>query len=282
MINQRCNALVNDNRFIGGIIAAILLNSVLIGWDTYEKTAYSTTLQHALLIVFTVELVIRFLGRKSLRSYLTDPWNLFDILIVGSGYFPNGPDYLPALRVLRVLRVLRLVRSLPQLRVIVEVLVRSARSMVYICLLMAIAFYVYALIGVELFSDNGQWEEFAAGSEWANYNNLQEACFSLFRSMTCEDWTDLRYRGIQAGGNWWTVTVYHVSWIIISTFLMINLVVGAILSNYQAVIDDEAKTDTPTSDRELLKLIESLQDVLSKRAAELTAATENDNKTSSS
>ena len=50
----------------------------------------------------------------------------------------------------------------------------------------------------------------------------------------------------------------------------------------QAVIDDEAKTDTPTSDRELLKLIESLQDVLSKRAAELTAATENDNKTSSS
>ena len=66
------------------------------------------------------------------------------------------------------------------------------------------------------------------------YGTLHEAFFSLFRSLTCEDWTDLRYDGLPHG-NYWIVTVYHVSWIMLSTFLLINLVVGAVLNNYQEV-----------------------------------------------
>lgn len=273
MINERCNAIVNDDRFIRGIIFAILLNSVLIGWDSYEVTATSKTLQSVLLIVFTIELCMRFMGRKNTTSYFKDPWNLFDILVVGSAFVPAVPSYFTVLRVLRVLRILRLVRSMPQLRIIVEVLLRSARSMLYIFLLMLIAFYVYALIGVELFGGSQQAGTLTAtGDPWENYETLHEAFFSLFRSMTCEDWTDLRYEGINAGNNYWVVTIYHVSWIVISTFLMINLVVGAILSNYQAVIDDEAKSETSTSDLELLKVIDTLQKMLSKRSDELAAA----------
>jgi len=263
-MNVRLNRLVNDDRFIRFIIGAILLNGLLIGIDTYKSTALSTTIQQVLLAIFTAEVLLRFGGRASVKSYLLDPWNLFDIVIVGSAFVPAVPAYFTVFRVLRVLRVLRLVRSMPQLRIIVEVLGRSVKSMFYICLLMLIAFYVYALVGVELFGPKGQAETFAE-QEFQNYSNLHEAFFSLFRSMTCEDWTDLRYRGVQAGGNYWVVTIYHVSWIMVSTFLMINLVVGAILTNYQEVQEDEVNSTLTGDERELQDAIEQLQAVLKKR-----------------
>ena len=40
-------------------------------------------------------------------------------------------------------------------------------------------------------------------------------------------------------GNYWVVTAYFVSWVMISTFLLINLVVGAVLNNYQVVHEKE-------------------------------------------
>ena len=37
------------------------------------------------------------------------------------------------------------------------------------------------------------------------------------------------------------ITTYHVTWFIISAFLLLNLVVGAILNNYQVVMDAQKK-----------------------------------------
>jgi len=79
---------------------------------------------------------------------------------------------------------------------------------------------------------------------------MGEAFFTLFRILTGEDWTDLRYNMLDnefttANGRNvvapdvpnWVKTLYHVSWMIIAAYLLMNLVVGAIVNNFQMVLD---------------------------------------------
>jgi voltage-gated sodium channel len=67
----------------------------------------------------------------------------------------------------------------------------------------------------------------------------------LFRELTGEDWTDVRYNLITASKynivkiNPTVITIYHVSWFCISAFLLLNLVTGAIINNYQLAIEQQ-------------------------------------------
>ena len=229
---MNAKAIINSGNFGKSILGVILFNAVLIGISTYTNPPILHTLEWICIWIFVVELVLKFYARESTKAYFTNGWNIFDLIVVGSAFIPNISTIATLLRVLRVFRVLRLVDGLDELRLIVSVLIKSLSSMVYIGLLMFICFYIYAVLGVELFAE-GQPNE---------YGTLHEAFFSLFRSLTCEDWTDLRYNGLP-NGNYWVVTAFHVTWIMIGTFLLINLVVGAVLNNYQTVHDSEKGKD---------------------------------------
>jgi voltage-gated sodium channel len=258
-------AVINSNVFGRAILGVILFNALLIGVSTYGYTPQVQpylglihTLEWVCIWIFVAELTLKFYARKDTRSFFSNRWNIFDILVVGSAFVPNISTIATLLRVLRVFRVLRLVDGLRELRLIVTVLIRSLSSMVYIALLMFICFYIYGVLGVELFRA-GQPNE---------YGSLHEAFFSLFRSLTCEDWTDLRYNGLPHG-NYWIVTVFHVSWIMISTFLLINLVVGAVLNNYQEAHASErqkCKAEAPeTLDSRIAALSRELNELLEQK-----------------
>lgn len=227
---SRLKAFINSPLFGRIILGVILLNAMLIGASTYHRLPVFKTIEWVCIWIFVAELALKFYARKSARDFFTSGWNIFDMIVVGSAFLPNISTFATLLRVLRVFRVLRLVDGLAELRLIVSVLIRSLSSMLYIAVLMSICFYLYAVLGVELFGKGQPME----------YGTLHEAFFSLFRSLTCEDWTDLRYDGLPHG-NYWIVTIYHVSWIMLSTFLLINLVVGAVLNNYQEVHNQELK-----------------------------------------
>ena len=76
------------------------------------------------------------------------------------------------------------------------------------------------------------------------FGSITEAMFTLFKELTGEDWTDLYYTNIKASEldlikvHPTFITVYHISWICIAAFLLLNLVTGAILNNYQITIDE--------------------------------------------
>tara|TARA_B110000211_G_scaffold137867_1_gene157690 strand:- start:120 stop:401 length:282 start_codon:yes stop_codon:yes gene_type:complete len=76
------------------------------------------------------------------------------------------------------------------------------------------------------------------------FGTLSESMFSLFRILTGEDWTDLRYNLLIAeelnliNASAWVVTLFHVIWYILSAFLLLNLLVGAILNNYQVIMEE--------------------------------------------
>ena len=260
--------------FITGII---ILNSVLIGVETYTDNLTVKMIQQGILYIFTFEILMRFIAARSIKEFFCDGWNVFDLTLVLIGYIPEtlfaSASMMTALRVLRVFRILRLLRTSKEIKLIVTVLVKSMTSMFYNLILFLIFVYLYAIAGVSMFRlpdpttlEGEQLAKYEKLMEVAPnapsnspdpFGDLGEAIFTLFRELTGEDWTDLRYNHITASEyglihvNSAVITTYHVSWFCLAAFLLLNLVTGAVINNYQIAIDevDEKKKDEKKKDK---------------------------------
>ncbi len=260
--------------FITGII---ILNSVLIGVETYTDNLTVKMIQQGILYIFTFEILLRFIAARSIKEFFCDGWNVFDLTLVLIGYIPEtlfaSASMMTALRVLRVFRILRLLRTSKEIKLIVTVLVKSMTSMFYNLILFLIFVYLYAIAGVSMFRlpdpttlEGEQLAKYEKLMEVAPnapsnspdpFGDLGEAIFTLFRELTGEDWTDLRYNHITASEyglihvNSAVITTYHVSWFCLAAFLLLNLVTGAVINNYQIAIDevDEKKKDEKKKDK---------------------------------
>ena len=257
--------------FITGII---ILNSVLIGVETYTANLTVKMIQQGILYIFTFEILMRFIAAKSIKEFFCDGWNVFDLTLVLIGYIPEtlfaSASMMTALRVLRVFRILRLLRASKEIKLIVTVLVKSMTSMFYNLVLFLIFVYLYAIAGVSMFRlpdpttlEGEQLAKYEKLMEVAPnapsnspdpFGDLGEAIFTLFRELTGEDWTDLRYNHITASEyglihvNSAVITTYHVSWFCLAAFLLLNLVTGAVINNYQIAIDEEDEKKKDKSD----------------------------------
>lgn len=125
--------------------------------------------------------------------------------------------------------------------------------------------YLFAILGVSLFrlpnpetlrgEEPVSHEQYvqaaphAPGNSPAPYGTLDESMYTLFRAMTGDDWSDLRYNLLTAGKynvvkvSPATITTYHVSRFIISALLLVNPVVGAILNNYRIVPESRKQVE---------------------------------------
>lgn len=260
--------LVESAAFNTFIVSVILVNAALIGVSTYLTDSATLRVIGAIetvcIAIYMIEIVLRFLARESAAAYFGDGWNIFDIVIVVAALIPASNSVGPVLRILRVFRVLRLVKAIPELRLIVTVLLRSVASMKYVALLAAILFYVYAVIGVKLFGVEGHPMR-------GYFASIHEACFTLFRILTGDDWTQMRYELVQAGHPVAAFTLFQVSWIVVATFLLVNLIVGAVINNYQKVQDiEEHRLRAPDpGERRLRELVEELDAILRSREIRL-------------
>ncbi len=260
--------VVSSRSFELFISIVILLNSFLIGVQTTSNSSGIEFIQKIILYIFTFEIAIRAIAAKTAKKFFGSGWNIFDLSLVLIGWLPvsiagDNAAALIALRVLRVFRVLRLLRSAKELKLIVSVLIKSMRSMVYNGILFLIFVYLYAVAGVTMFRlpDPAklqgerlyQYEQLMKNAPNSPENspdpfeNISEALFTLFRASTGEDWTDLRYNLISAYDYGFiavhprAVTLYFVSWFCLSAFLLLNLVTGAVINNYQISIEEEER-----------------------------------------
>jgi len=107
-------------------------------------------------------------------------WNNFDFSIVAIALL-QASGTLAVLRSLRILRSLRLIKNIEKLRFIVEALLHSLPSLGWIFVLLALVFYVFAVIGTKPFG--------APYPEW--FGNLGVSMFTLFQIMTLEGWEEI-------------------------------------------------------------------------------------------
>ena len=266
-IKLLCKKLTEAKWFEWSITAIILINSILIGIETYTTSEVIAIIQNVILGIFTFEIVTRFIAADSVKEFFKGGWNDFDLILVLIGYIPEtlfaNASMLMALRVLRVFRVLRLLRAAKEIKIMITVLVKSMSALFYNVVLFVIFVYLFAIIGVSVFKlpdpntisgeEKVHYEQLMEVAPPAPtcspdpYGSIHEAMFTLFRALTGEDWTDLRYnlvvaseyKLIHVGPTF--VTAYHVLWFILSAFLLLNLVVGAIVNNYQLAIEESEK-----------------------------------------
>ncbi|MCQ2286524.1 MAG: ion transporter [Bacteroidales bacterium] len=269
-LREVCRKATTNKWFEWSITIVILVNALFIGVETYAYFPTIALAQKIILGIFTIEILMRFIARDNLKNFFTNGWNIFDLTLVLIGYIPEdlfaNAQMMMALRVLRVFRVLRLLRASKEIKLIVSVLVRSMISMFANVILFLIFIYLFAIVGVSLFKlpdpatlsdeDKLHYEQFmelapnAPSNSPDPFGTLHEAMFTLFRELTGEDWTDLRYNHITAYEcgvikvNPRVITGYHVSWFVLAAFLLLNLVTGAIINNYQNVKDEQDKSNS--------------------------------------
>lgn len=264
MVKSLAKKLTTARWFELGITAIIIINSVLIGVETYTADPTIKLIQTIILGIFTFEILMRFIAADSVKAFFTDGWNIFDLTLVLIGYIPEtifaNASAMMALRVVRVFRVLRLLRATKEIKVMITVLVKSMSALFYNVVMFCIFVYLFAIVGVGLFRLPDP--STLSGEQLANYEKLMElapnapanspdpygtlheATFTLFRALTGEDWTDLRYNLVTASRlgvikvSPTVITLFHVLWFTLSAFLLLNLVVGAIVNNYQLAIQE--------------------------------------------
>ena len=210
----------SSNIFQGAVIAVILLSALLIGAKTHDLSPATikllTVLDIAVTVFFVVELTIRFLAFKHKKRFFHNGWNVFDTIIVVGSLIPTGGTGILLARLLRIFRVLRLVSMVPELRSLINALLKAIPRMGYIALLMFVIFYIYAAIGSMTFA---HVNEFLWG-------DVSIAMLTLFRIATFEDWTDVMYETMEFYPLSW---IYYLTFIFLAAFIFLNMMVGTIL-----------------------------------------------------
>ena len=95
--------------------------------------------------------------------------------------------------------------------------------MFHITVLMSILFFIYAVLGFHLFHEHDP----------THWRNLAYSLLTLFRIVTLEDWTDVMYTAMELSPAY---ALYFVSFVVIGTFVVVNLFIAVVINNL-----DEAK-----------------------------------------
>ena len=259
---DRISKLVKSNSFTFVVTLVIIINAILIGFELSYTNIVISAIQNFCIFFFIVEIIIRWIGKDSASAYFRNGWNWFDIIVVGISLIPPNlfeeVEVVSALRVLRVFRVFRLLKALPNVGLMARVLFKSIGSLLQAIAFLLIFMYLYALIGVILFKG----QIYVANIEEVQidpFGNVSEAFFSLFRVTTGEDWTDLRYDLIDASSTNWLVNIYFVSWMILSAFLLVNIIIGAIVNNYDMEYHKEREDEQDSKLDSILQQINEIK-----------------------
>ncbi len=212
------------------IIGLILITAVMIAIETFPSVMTPRLRQifniahQVILGAFIVEALIKMIALSPRPwHYFKSGWNVFDFSLIVLSLLPISSEYAMLGRVLRLLRVLRLINVFPELRLIVETLLRSIPSMFHITILMSLLFFIYAVLGYHLFHEHDP----------THWRNLAYALLTLFRIVTLEDWTDVMYKAMELSPLY---ALYFVSFVVVGTFVVINLFIAVVINNL-----DEAK-----------------------------------------
>ncbi len=228
----RVRNLVESEAFQRSIIAVILLNAVTLGIETsHAITDRFGGVLHALdrvmLGIFVVELALR-LYAHGLR-FFRDPWGVFDFVVVGVSLVPASSG-LSVLRALRVLRTLRLVSAVPGMRMVVSGLLNAIPAMTSIIALLLLVIYVGAVLGTEMYGATAP----------QHFGDLGSSLFTLFQVMTGEAWPDIAADVLPAHPSAW---IFFVIFILISTFVVLNLFTAVVVSAMEPERQQELTID---------------------------------------
>ncbi len=218
-VRDQIRQLVTHKGFQQILIAIILLNGIIIVAETYSTgNQLLLTLDLIIVWIFVAELMLKIIG-LGFKGYFSDRWNIFDFAIVVASLVFYTTPFVSVLRLIRVLRLLRMIPAIPALRKIIDSLMKSIPALTGILGLSMLIFSIYAIIGTTFFSEVLP-DEF--------FGSFHTSLFTLLQVVTFESWASQVARPVMDAIPW--AWAYFVSFIIIGSLVILNLVVAVILS----------------------------------------------------
>ena len=221
-----------NSLFKGLVICIIILSALLLGTATYDLSPQAVSalifLDYFITIFFCIEILLRFAAEKNKKEFFQDGWNIFDTLIVTFSLIPAGESAL-LLRLIRIFRVLRLISFIPELKLLIEALIQSLSKLAYVCLLLFIILYIYAVFGSMAFGE-------ADPERWSD---LGMALITLVQVLTLSSWEQVMLP-LQEQISWsW---IYFYSFIALGSITVLNLII-AVLVNVMSEINVSNRED---------------------------------------
>ena len=235
------------------ITAVVLFNAVVLGLETSDVAMavagpLIVFLDVLCLSIFVVEIMLKIFARGV--SFFRSGWNIFDFAIVAIALVPVTQG-LSVLRALRILRLLRIISVAPTLRRVVDGFVSALPGMASVFLLMALIFYIAAVMATKLFGN--------AFPEW--FETIPHSAYSLFQIMTLESWSMGIVRPVMETYPY--AWMFFVPFILVTTFAVVNLVVGLIVNSMQDAHAQESNAATEDYRDEVLKRLDAIERRLS-------------------
>ncbi|XP_068969510.1 voltage-dependent calcium channel type A subunit alpha-1 isoform X17 [Bombus flavifrons] len=260
------------------IMGLIVLNTVLLMMKFHRQSdAYKNALKYMNMCftgMFTVECILK-IAAFGVRNFFKDAWNMFDfVTVIGSivdalviefgerfSSMPSGGQLgekkenfinVGFLRLFRAARLIKLLRQGYTIRILLWTFVQSFKALPYVCLLIAMLFFIYAIIGMQVFGNIA----LDADSSITKHNNFQsfiQGLMLLFRCATGEAWPNIMLSCVKGrpcdvkagkqepGGCGSNIAyAYFVSFIFFCSFLMLNLFVAVIMDNFDYLTRDSS------------------------------------------
>ncbi|XP_069693173.1 muscle calcium channel subunit alpha-1 isoform X6 [Periplaneta americana] len=261
---------VTSQPFEYTIFILIMLNTITLAMKFYNQPKTYEDFLDVLNIIFTAVFAMEFVFKLAafrFKNYFGDAWNVFDFIIVLGSFidiiysevntptrFKPGSGMI-SINFFRLFRVMRLVKLLSRgegIRTLLWTFIKSFQALPYVALLIVMLFFIYAVIGMQMFG------KIALDSETAihrnnNFQTFPQAVLVLFRSATGEAWQDIMLdcsarEGVRCdpksdekdkpvcGSD--MAFPYFISFYVLCSFLIINLFVAVIMDNFDYLTRD--------------------------------------------
>jgi voltage-gated sodium channel len=232
---ERLRRFIQTSGFQNAIIAVIIINGIVLGLETSTRAMglagpLLLTIDRLCLGIFILELGLKLFTLR--RAFFREGWNVFDFLVVAISLVPHQGG-LAVLRSLRVLRVMRMISSLPNMRRVVAAMMHALPGVSSVAGIVAIIFYVGAVIATKLFG--------AAFPDW--FGTMGASLYTLFQIMTLESWSMGIVRPVME--TFPLAWLFFVTFIIMTTYTVINLVVGIIVGAMEEKAIEEGTRENP-------------------------------------
>nr|XP_020451530.1 voltage-dependent R-type calcium channel subunit alpha-1E-like [Monopterus albus] len=251
------------------VLVMIALNTVVLMMKYHSApTAYDTVLKHlntAFTVLFSMECILKIMA-FGFVNYFRDTWNIFDFITVLGSITEIIVDLqsvntinMSFLKLFRTARLIKLLRQGYTIRILLWTFVQSFKALPYVCLLIAMLFFIYAIIGMQVFG-NIKLNDESHINQHNNFKTFFYALMLLFRSATGESWQEIMLSCLsgqecepdpsiapltmspdhEGGCGTDFAYCYFVSFIFFSSFLMLNLFVAVIMDNFEYLTRDSS------------------------------------------
>ncbi|KAL9928146.1 muscle calcium channel subunit alpha-1-like isoform 1-T2 [Glossina fuscipes fuscipes] len=274
---------VTSSSFEYSIFVLIMINTVTLAMKFHKQPKFYTELLDALNMLFTAVFALEFVFKLAafrFKNYFGDAWNTFDFVIVLGSFIDivyseikskeellsascdltescqskiKVSSTLISINFFRLFRVMRLVKLLSKgegIRTLLWTFIKSFQSLPYVALLIVMLFFIYAVIGMQVFGKIALDDETSIHRN-NNFQTFPQAVLVLFRSATGEAWQDIMMdcsprpevrcdpESDSTGECGSSIAFpYFISFYVLCSFLIINLFVAVIMDNFDYLTRD--------------------------------------------